>query len=226
MKNAILGLTFLGLTTATSAAWADEPVPEWSFNAGVVSDYVYRGFSQSDGDAAVQGGIDFTYGQFYAGTWASTVEFGDGTDLEWDFYAGITGSAGGLDYDFGATYFYYVGAPGGADYDMVEFKAAASRTFDALTLGGSIYYSPDFFGADESATYIEASVGYELNDKWSLSAGVGRQFLDVGTDYNSWNVGVGYALTEIVSLDARYWDSGVRSDLSDARVVFGVGVSF
>ena len=226
MKNAILGLAALGLMTVPTFAMAEEAAPEWSFNAGVVSDYVYRGFSQSDGDAAVQGGVDFTYGQFYAGTWASTVEFGDGTDAEWDFYAGLTGSVGGLDYDVGATYFTYLGAPDGSDYNLIEFKAGLSKTVEAFTIGGSIFYSPDFFGVDEEATYIEASLGYEVNDKWSLSAGVGRQYLDVGTDYNSWNAGVGYNLTENVALDVRYWDSGVRSELSDARLTIGLGVSF
>lgn len=226
MRNTIFGLAALGLMAAPSATLAEAPLAEWSANAGVVSDYVYRGFSQSDGDVAVQGGIDFTYGQFYAGTWASTVDFGDSTDVEWDFYAGLTGQLGELDFDVGATYFAYVGAPDGADYDMIEFKAGLSKTFDAVTVGGTVYYSPDFFGADEEATYIEASVGYQLDDKWSLSAGWGRQFLDVGTDYNSWNAGVGYAFTETLGLDVRYWDSGVRGGLSDARVVVGLGVSF
>ena len=226
MKNAILGLAVLGLTTFPVIAVAEEPVPEWSFNAGVISDYVYRGFSQTDGDAAVQGGIDFTYGQFYAGTWASTVDFGDGTDLEWDFYAGVTGTAGGLDYDVGLTYFTYVGAPDGSDYNLVEFKLGLSKTVDALTVGGAIYYSPDFFGIDEQATYIEATIGYAIDDKWSLSGGVGRQYLDVGTDYNSWNAGVEYAITDNLALDVRYWDSGVRSSLSDARVTVAIGVSF
>lgn len=226
MRNAFLGFAALGLIALPTFAMAEEPAAEWSFNAGVISDYVYRGFSQTDNDAAVQGGVDFTYGQFYAGTWASTVDFGDGTDLEWDFYAGVTGTVAGLDYDVGATYFTYVGAPDDSDYNLIEFKAGLSKTFDAVTLGGTVYYSPDFFGVDEEATYIEASVGYEVNDKWSLSAGVGRQYLDVGTDYNSWNAGVGYNLTDNVALDVRYWDSGVRSELSDARVTVGLGVSF
>jgi len=226
MKNAILGLAALGLMTVPTLAVAQEAVPEWSFNAGVVSDYMYRGFSQSDNGVALQGGVDFTYGQFYAGTWASSVNFGDGTDAEWDFYAGLTGVVGRLDYDVGATYFTYVDAPDGSDYNMIEFKAGLSKTIEQVTFGGTVYYSPDFFGADEHATYIEASVGYELNDKWSLSGGIGRQYLDVGTDYNSWNAGVIYNVNANVALDVRFWDSGVRSELSDARVTVGLGLSF
>lgn len=226
MKNALYGLLALATVSLSSTAVAQEAVPEFSFNLGVVSDYVYRGFSQSDSDAAVQGGVDLTYGNFYAGTWASTVEFGDGTDLEWDFYAGLTGSVSGLDYDLGVTYFNYVGDPDDSDYNMVEFKAGLTKTVEAFTFGGSVYYSPDFFGSEEEATYIEANVGYEINDRFNVSAGIGRQYLDIGDDYNSWNVGVGINLTEVVALDLRYYDSGVRSELSDARFVVGLGVAF
>ena len=51
---------------------------EVSFNIGATTDYVWRGVSQSSEDPALSGGVDFSFGQFYAGTWASTVDFGDG----------------------------------------------------------------------------------------------------------------------------------------------------
>ena len=43
-------------------------------NAGAVTEYVYRGLPQTDGNAAAQGGIDVAEGNFSAGTWASTVK--------------------------------------------------------------------------------------------------------------------------------------------------------
>lgn len=211
---------------APITAMAEEPASAFSFNATVTSDYVWRGVSQSNEDPAIQGGIDFTSGSFYAGTWASSVDFGDSTDAEWDFYAGFTGTAGAIDWDLAVTYYTYVGAPSGADYNFVEFKGAISHSIDALTLGAAVHYSPDFYGVDESATYIEASAEYALNDKLSLSAGLGRQFVDVTSDYTAWNIGAAYALTDKLSVDVRYWDASVDGPLSDARVAVSLGAAF
>lgn len=226
MKKLLFSVAALGLLGFAGAALAEEPVPEFSFNAGVTNDYVWRGASQSGEDAAVQGGIDFAYGNFYAGSWASTVDFGDDTDVEWDFYAGLTGTAGAIDWDLGVTYYSYVGAPSGADYDFVEFKAAASHSFDKLTLGAAVHYSPDFYGVDETATYLEANGAYEFNDRWSVSGGVGRQFVDVTSDYTAWNLGVGVDLTKALSMDVRYWDASISSPLTDPRLSATLGVEF
>ncbi|GAA0394428.1 TorF family putative porin [Brevundimonas terrae] len=226
MKKLLFSMAALGLLGFAGAALAEEPVPEFSFNTGVTNDYVWRGASQSGEDAAVQGGIDFAYGSFYAGSWASTVDFDDDTDVEWDFYAGLTGTAGAIDWDLGVTYYYYVGAPSGADYDFVEFKAAVSHSFDKLTLGAAVHYSPDFYGVDETATYLEANGAYEFNDRWSVSGGVGRQFVDVTSDYTAWNLGVGVNLTKALSMDVRYWDASISSPLTDPRLSATLGVEF
>jgi uncharacterized protein (TIGR02001 family) len=220
-------LAILGSTLALATpSLAREGGPEYSFNAAVTNDYVWRGFSQSDENFALQAGADVTYGSFYAGTWASSVDFGDGTEAEWDFYAGFTASTGAIDWDLGVTYYTYVGDPSNSDYNFVEFKIAASQTFDKLTIGGSVNYSPDFYGADDSATYVEMTGEYAVTDKWSISGGIGKQWLDVGDDYGTWNAGVSYAFTDNLALDVRYWDADVTSKLSDPRISVNLGVSF
>jgi len=220
-------VTLIGASLAiTTPALAQEAATEVSFNAGVTSDYVWRGFSQSDESFAVQMGADVAFGNFYAGTWASTVDFGDSTDAEWDFYAGYTASTGSVDWDFGITAYNYVGDPNGSGYNFVEFKVAASQTFDKFTLGGSLNYSPDFYGADEEATYVELTGEYAISDAWVISGGVGQQFLDVGDDYGTWNLGASVNLTDKLSADLRYWDADVSSPLSDPRVVVSLGVAF
>ncbi len=70
-------------------------------NVTLATDYIFRGVTQTDHGAAIQGGFDLEAGSFYASTWASNVEFGDGTNMELDFIAGLTPSAGGFDFDFG-----------------------------------------------------------------------------------------------------------------------------
>ena len=123
-----------------------------SFNLTATSDYVWRGVSQSDEDFAIQGGADFESGIFYAGTWASTVDFGDETDAEWDIYLGVAPSAAGFDWDFGVTHYMYMGDADGSDYDFTEASAAVSRAIGAVTYGLKVAYSPDFFGAEDDAT--------------------------------------------------------------------------
>lgn len=204
---------------AALAGTASAQEAEVAWNVGVTSDYVFRGFSQTDESVAVQGGVDVTYGSFYGGAWASNVDFGDDTDAEVDFYGGWRPEAGGFNLDLGVIAYLYVNAPDAADYDYIELKAAASRAIGPVTLGAAVYYSPDFFGLDETATYIEANGSFTPADKWTLSAAVGQQSLDVNDDYTTWNAGVAYAFTDHVALDVRYHDTDVDGPLSDDRVV-------
>lgn len=190
-----------------------------SYNVGVASDYVFRGFSQTDGNAQVFGGVDLTSGIFYAGAWASNVDFYDSTDAEIDLYAGITPTAGPVSFDLAAIYYGYVNAPGGADYDYWEFKAAAEVPAGPLTLGAAVFYSPEFFGGIGNATYYEGNVSFSPAEKWTVSAALGNQTFDAGGDYSTWNAGVGYAFTDKISADLRFSATDVDGvDIADDRV--------
>lgn len=198
--------------------------PDVEFNLGVVNDYVFRGASQTDGGAALQGGVDVDLGEFYVGSWSSNVDFGDDTDAEIDLYGGYRTEAAGYALEFGAGGYFYVNAPGGADYNYVEFKALASRAIGPVTLGAAVYHSFDYFGVDEKATYVEASAAISPADRWTVSGAVGHQWLDVSGDYAAWNLGATYALTERLTVDLRYHD--VDSPQADARVAAGLKASF
>lgn len=219
---------FAAMTAAllTAGAASAQSTPEVAWNVGVVSDYVFRGYTQTDGEPALQGGVDATIGAFYVGAWGSNVDFGDDTDAEVDIYGGYRGEAGGFAYDVGVVGYGYVNAPDGADYDYLELKAAASRAIGPATFGAAVYWSPDFFGPDEEATYAEVNTAFAPADKWTVSAAVGRQWLDVNDDYATWNVGVGYAVTEHVAIDVRYHDTDVDGTLSDSRAVAGIKFLF
>jgi uncharacterized protein (TIGR02001 family) len=205
------------LLTAGAASAQDSPEVAW--NLGVTSDYVFRGYSQTTEDPAIFGGVDVTVGSFYAGAWASNVDFGDDTDAEFDIYGGYRTEASGFAVDVGVVGYLYVSQPAGADYDYAEFKAAASRAFGPVTLGAAVYWSPDFFGADEEATYVEANAAFSPAAKWTVSGAVGHQALDVNADYTTWNAGVAYAVSDNVAIDVRYHDTDVTGPLSDDRVV-------
>jgi len=208
----------LALLATAGAASAQEV--DFSFNAAVTSDYVFRGASQSDENPVGQAGVDMTAGGFYAGAWASMVDFGDTTDAEFDVYTGYRTEASGYALDFGIIGYVYAGDDQSSDYDYLELKAAGSRAFGPATVGAAVYYSPDFFGsADEEATYVEVNAAFSPIDKVTVSGAVGNQYLDVSDDYLTWNLGATYAFTDHLALDVRYHDTDFDgSYLYDGRV--------
>ena len=203
----------------TAGAASAQETPEIAWNVGVTSDYVFRGYSQTGEDPAIFGGVDLTIGGFYAGAWASNVDFGDDTDAEIDLYGGYRSEVSGFAVDVGVVGYLYTSQPGGADYDYAELKLAASRAIGPVTVGAAAYWSPDFFGADDEATYVEANASFSPAAQWTVSGAVGHQALDVNADYTTWNAGVAYALSDNVVIDARYYDTYVDGPLSDDRAV-------
>lgn len=194
------------LLTAGAASAQD---PEFAFNVAGTTDYVFRGVSQTLEDPALSAGVDMTIGSFYAGAWASNVDFGDDTDLEVDLYGGYRTEWAGYAFDFGVVGYVYGNAPAGVNYDYVEFKAAASRAIGPVTAGVAVYVSPNFFGFDGEATYAEVNGAYSPGGRWTLSGAFGRQTLDVSDDYYTWNLGTAFAITDNVSFDLRYHDTDI-----------------
>jgi len=86
-KKALLACAAALATATPAVSYADV-----AFNIGAVSDYRYRGISQTRTKPAVQGGVDFTSGPFYVGAWASNIkwikDFGGDASVEIDVYGG------------------------------------------------------------------------------------------------------------------------------------------
>lgn len=219
-------------------------------NIGGTTDYVFRGISQNLEDPAVQGGVDATCGMFYAGVWASGVDFIPGSKgtgsgdayVEADLYAGIKPTWGPLTFDLGVIYYAY---PGGesllqangslSKLDYVELKLGASGTWNNLALGATAYWSPDYFGGSGSVITLEGSAAYTFAAIGpvtpTVSALVGTSMGDnvdfnnttFGGDYVYWNAGLSLAVDKF-TFDFRYWDSNndfvILNGLTDERFVF------
>ena len=75
MKKTMIALAMLATTGVAQA--------EISGNVAIASDYVFRGISQTNNEAALQGGIDYSYdfgpAAVHAGIWGSNVKFTDAT---------------------------------------------------------------------------------------------------------------------------------------------------
>jgi uncharacterized protein (TIGR02001 family) len=219
-----------GYEVAAAPAAADEGRKfTYSFNIGATSDYVFRGISQTDNDPTVQGGIDLTYGMIYVGWWASGIdfdEFGNDGKVEMDWYGGIKPTWGKATFDFGVLYYSYPGsdydanpALAGIELPYWEFKAGVSGpVLENLTLGGYVYWSPDYFAETGSVWTLEGQAGYTFRKIGvftpSITGVLGYQTSDDDeyesfngfSDYWYWNAGLALAVDKL-TFDFRYWDT-------------------
>lgn len=220
-----IALTLAAGAFAAPAALAELP-GEFTGNIAYTTDYKYRGITQSGDGPAVSGGFDWAGGDFYVGTWASSVEFGDDTGVEIDYYAGYAPTVGAFDLDFGLLYYTYPDATDEPDeQNFLEFYVGAGTSLAGLDLAASFSYSDDFYGADEEATYLNGSVGYGISDAISVDAGVGFSSFDDGgsDDYTDYSVGATYSC-DWADFDLRYIDTD-RDGVDDDQIVFTVARS-
>ena len=225
----------------------DAPVererPEFSANVALTTDYVFRGFSQTEEGPAIQGGFDVTYKMFYAGVWASNLDFGsnsagnDVANIEIDLYAGLKHKFGAVEADLGVIYYAYPGADDPTDeLDYIEVKLGLSGNLtDKIGLSGTLYYSPEYtLETGETLTYeggVSIALGTYGRFSPTFTGTVGYvDFLDSANEddsYTYWNAGVEVGFAEKFTLDLRYWDTDVEDDdLADERFVATVSASF
>jgi uncharacterized protein (TIGR02001 family) len=167
-----------------------EPEYTLSGNAGLFSDYRFRGFTQTGYKPAFQGGFDFAHKSgFYLGNWNSNVEQGlyNGASLEMDFYGGYKGTAGGIGYDLGYIYYYYpnTGALGSTKIDNGELYVGASYG----PLSAKWYYATTRFfalgegvpGVDTKGSwYLDLAGNLDLGSGFALTAHYGYQKINDG----------------------------------------------
>lgn len=154
----------------------------WSANLTLTSQYVSRGFRQTWGKPAVQGGIDYSHPSgFSAGTWMSSIsdKFIEGGTVEWDLYAGYTGSVGDFVYA-GQVYSYlYPGAK--LQYAQTRYnygEAVASLTWKWFNVKYWLTYTPDYFGYNSASLlsgnnlHSRGSGCLDVNGTFDLGHGV------------------------------------------------------
>jgi uncharacterized protein (TIGR02001 family) len=172
----------LSVTAASAFAQAKAPEPDYtlSFNAGLVTDYRYRGISQSRLQPALQGGADFVHKNgFYVGTWASTIKWikdaGGKADLEIDVYGGYKGSINkDLGFDVGVLTYIYPG-------HKLPVSPNTTEIYGALTYGpATAKYSHSVtnlfgFANSSSSGYLDLSASFDLGNGWSVVPHLGHQ---------------------------------------------------
>lgn len=190
---------------------------EVTVTATGVSNYVFRGVTQTDEDPALQLSIDWTQDLFYASLWGSNVDFGPEYDanVELDVVVGFAGEIGDdWRWDVGTTWYLYPGSddePGGAADGSDVFEVP--NYWEAFVGGGwgpvdaKLWYSWDLYDSDESAWYAEANASFPLPWEVGLDLHVGYSYGDywdsldpvLGPDADTWDLGA----------DGAYWDFSV-----------------
>lgn len=209
---------------------AEVPIPAPVFSASVTgaSNYIFRGVSQTDNGAAIFGAARVSYDHFYLATGMENVNFGNSITAEYDFSGGWTPRFGTLHLNLGVVRYGYIGQSGGASIDTVELHGGVSRKFGPLWLGAAANYAFDYFGTHAAGTYYEANAAATITPQLTASGALGRQQINAGNSYTTWNMGAGYVLTKHVAVSLRYTDSDAHANerLDHHHFVTGMKLGF
>lgn len=254
--TALLGLAIAG-GAAMPAFAQDTAAPaaspsDFTINgtATLVTDYRFRGVSQSNNRFAIQGGLTVSHATgFYASVWGSSIDdyIANGGNTELDLIGGWKHTFMGTTLDVGALYYYYPGSHG-ANTDFIEPYASLSHTLGPVTGKVTVNYAPK-----QKAIGIVTPSGFKKEDNvylagdlsaaipktpLSVTAHLGHTFgpsylVPVGNEYTDWGVGVSYAYKNL-SIGVNYVDTDKNCYLNPAHpanqcratAVGSIGVSF
>lgn len=186
-------------------AFADE-APAFTANVGVVSDYVFRGITQTRGGPALQAGVDYAHSSgLYVGAWTSNVKwvkdggYADGNTHEVDLYGGYKTEVAGVALDAGVIRYTYPGSLSSALPSPNTTEVYLGGTYGIVSLKYYHTVSDHFIGwvgpnAEKSigSNYTDLTVTYPVAETMSLIAHVGRQNVRNvgGASYTDWKLGV------------------------------------
>lgn len=198
-------------------------------NISLVSDYVWRGLSQTDNGPALQGGMDYKNGNAYAGVWLTNVEDQSGSEglpVEMDVYFGYDHKFTGFNIDTSIITYNYLND---ANTDRTEFRLATNLTKEIeVALHREVktnYWYPEIIFEKYLANrlYFDAAVGYWSfddadDDAFTVRAELARDF----PEFHHVDVFVG--VSHIT--DETPMGNDADSDDSDTLIVLGIRKRF
>jgi len=221
MQNAIIKKTTLAavLVTGTMFTTVAQAI-EVTGNIGASTDYIWRGNTQSGGEASMSGGLDADFGNGLAvGTWVGSLgdnEDSDDANYELDVYASYSFEVSGVGVELGYIYYAY---PGVADDDSDFEDMYISLGYGPASL--SYYEMIDAENADtdaSEATYLSVDYELALPGDFTATLHYGNEEFDDGTpDDEDTSVSISKdAFTFTVSDD----------EGDDTRAIVSYGLSF
>ena len=233
----------LAFVVAFAAALPAVSQADVAFNVGAVTDYRYRGISQSRLKPALQGGVDYTNGPFYLGAWASSIkwikDFGGDANVEIDLYGGYKGEiTKELTYDVGVLTYQYPSNKLNPSANTTEIYGAL--TYGPATLKYSHAVTNTFANTDsKNSYYLDLSAGFDLGGGLMLTPHIGYQkikgpFADPGS-YTDVSLALSKDFSGLVvsgtlvgtDADKNFYFSPVNGkDLGKTTLVLGVKYNF
>ncbi|THD37906.1 MAG: hypothetical protein E7773_02700 [Sphingomonas sp.] len=248
-------------TAADSAAPADDgataPPKAITISGGatLVSDYRFRGISQTNLQPAIQGSITLTHvSGFYVSVWSSSTsgyvtQSGTGSQ-EIDLIAGFKKTSGGATFDAGLLYYVYPRSrPTGdrSSANFVEPYADVAYTIGPVTAKVTLNYAPKqkALALDQGQSgllrkndnvYLAGDLSGSIpNTPIGLTAHIGHtwgpSWLSLGKEYTDWGFGATMTRKNLV-IGLSYVDTDGVFTLANGKnaarsgVVASVGVSF
>lgn len=243
ITTAVFVLASTILLASPAAAEEKKSAITISGGATLVSDYRFRGISQTDKRAAVQGTVTVAHDSgIYATVWGSSIDdyVANGSDQEIDLIAGWRKSLGATTVDVGVLYYWYPGS-GGANTDFVEPYASVSHAVGPVTAKASVAWAPKqnalTIGAGrEDNLYLAGDLSVAVpSTPVTLTAHAGHSkgpsYLTIGRFYNDWSLGAAATWKGLtfglsyVDTDGTFITPSGRN-ASKAGIVASVGASF
>lgn len=234
MRLQIFAAAALALGTASPAFAQDEektaPPPAFTVTGGVtgVTDYRFRGLTQTDGAPAIQATVNVNSATgFYVGVWSSLIDGGpDGStplltgygNAEVDLYGGYTKTfSNGLGVDIGLLYYYYPSASL-TNTDFWEPYGSLSYTIGPVATNVGFNYAwggqpgLDFTVSSDSSLYVYGEGAYTIpHTPVTLKAHLGHTKGSLG-------------LANLVASDDSYLDWSLTAEVVKGK--FKAGVSY
>ena len=216
-------LLLIALFTVSLTPFATADI---SVTGTLTSDYVFRGISQTDNSFAVQAGLNYEdKSGFYAGVWASNVDFSDDANAEIDYLIGFSSQfSPSVTYDFSYTYITYTGYNSADNSDYGEF--IFNTYFNALTM--TVAYAPDYVNSGDSAQYLSAAYDFYFPNEYLLKLQAGYSMGDAFEDneYIDYSATVAKTWNQF-ELTAAVINTNIdHSNTADLRFVFSIYRTF
>jgi uncharacterized protein (TIGR02001 family) len=149
---------------------------DFAFGSALMSDYVFRGVTQSNHQASVAAYFEPRYNinkdlQLYIGASGESISFANRAAAEIDIYGGIRPTVGMFAFDFGLWGYLY---PGGQCYNANAFPGSGipgsglGCVFNADPFTGGLPVNGNFAKKDASFYEAYAKVNITLNDQFAV----------------------------------------------------------
>lgn len=256
MNKGTLLAGLISLTMGAISAQAEEPALSVTGDIGAVSQYVFRGVTQTAGKPAVQGDLNLGYEGFTAFTWFSNAypspapQYAGRDTVEFDFGLDYSGSVGDVGYSVGGvwyTYMYdsssnYAEVYAGVSYDAVVSPSltvyyTAGESSNKAFLAGDIwvdaalstsYAGFDFSGSLSYANWKKDAVNRPLGAVDAFKSGVSLGTLGMSKDVTVGDATMTASLTGTTPLSKKQPDGNryIYGLVAKPEVVAGVSFSY